>query len=153
MAVIRACAKQLVSTLTSIIRFLMGHYRKRSTFSFSTTESYRQPDRMHHNGQRIERVEPGIWLGHLTLQITSPDNWSLRLIMRPIGLSFWFTSLWMAIPTMSASCTSCNACSNSSFTLARNWSTGLVSDSLGGLRRTVSCVPTVLKRLYSPDFV
>jgi hypothetical protein len=50
---------------------------------------------------------------------------------------------------MSASSTSCDACSNRSFTLARKLSMGFVSGSVGGLRRTVSCVLIVLKRQYS----
>jgi hypothetical protein len=53
--------------------------------------------------------------------------------------------LRIAIPTMSESRTSCNACSNWSFTLVRKWSTGLGLGPFGGLRRTVNCVPMVPK--------
>jgi hypothetical protein len=34
-----------------------------------------------------------------TLQITSTGNWYLRLKLIPIGLSFWFITLWKAIPS------------------------------------------------------
>jgi len=72
-----------------------------------------------------------------TKYITSADNWSFRLKLIPIGLSFWFTSFWIVIPTISLSSTSRNTCLNRSFTLARKCATeSLLSE--GGIKRTVS---------------
>jgi hypothetical protein len=88
-----------------------------------------------------------------TFHITSDDNWSLRLKLKPIGVSLWFTSLCIVIPTISASPTSFNTWSNRLFTLSIKWLTGPggadVSEMIGGLRRTFPCVPRVLNLLYS----
>ena len=98
---------------------------------------------MHHNRRSVEGVKPGIWLRHiLALQITFPDNWSLPLKLIPISISFWLISLWMAIPP-------CLRLARLVTGARTNRSMAFVSGSVGGLIRTVSCVPTMLKRLYS----
>ena len=83
-----------------------------------------------------------------TLHITSPENFSFSLKLIPIGLSFWFNWIWIVISTISVSSTSRNACLKKSFTLARKCATGLLL-SEGGIKRTASCLPTALYRLYS----
>ena len=102
--------------------FQNSHYRKRFTLSLLPPNSIGILTKCTttFNVSRALNVEFE-WDTSNTLQITSPDNWSLRLNLITIGLSFWFTSLWLAMPTMSAARTSCNACSNKSFTLARIW--------------------------------
>ena len=124
----------------------MCHDRNRSTLRLDTTsEIDGHLDRMHGHHQSVQSVESRIWLGHFLEH--APDNSSLRLKLIPIGLSLWFTSFWIVIPTMSLSLTYYNACSNRSFTLAWKWLTGLAASG-GGCSLTVSWVPTALKRLY-----
>jgi hypothetical protein len=55
---------------------------------------------------------------------------------------------------MSESSQFCKACSNRSDTLAKKWDIGFKSSpSVGGRRRTVSCVPAALKRPYCAYFL
>ena len=72
------------------------------------------------------------------VNITSPDNLSLRLKLILIGLPFWFTRLGIVIPTVPLSLRFCSACSKRSFTLARNWLKGCLALE-GGYRRNISC--------------
>jgi hypothetical protein len=89
-----------------------------------------------------------------TFHITSDDNWSFLLKLKPKGASLWFTPLCIVIPTISALPTSSNTWSNRFFTLSTKWLTGSggggdVSEMIGGLRRTFQFVPRVLNLLYS----
>jgi hypothetical protein len=116
---------------------------------------------MHSCKQCAHSFKSRIWLRHFLKDalkdITSPDNWSFLLKLTPSGFSFWLTSLLMVFPTMSPLLAFCNAYLNRSFTLARKWDTGSSSPKGGGKRRTVSCVPIALDRLYylliSPSIV
>jgi len=61
--------------------------------------------------------------------------------------TIWFTRFWIVIPTVSLSLRFCSACRKRSSTLARKWVTGSLALE-GGNRRTTSCVPMALNRLY-----
>ena len=84
-----------------------------------------------------------------TDQITSPLIWFFFLKLIPIVLSYILTYLLILIPTISESSQFLNAYSNNFVTLAKKWDIGFESSSShGGKRRTVSCIPSALKRLY-----
>jgi len=85
------------------------------------------------------------------LHITSKDNWFFRLKLIPVGLSFWFTWLYIFIPNISLSSTLRNVCSMRSFTMATKFAAGLLLYE-GGIKRTVSCLPTAFYRLCSLVF-
>jgi len=112
-------------------------------------ETQRHPNRIYSHDQLVQGVKSSVWLWNLfeQRQYNTPETRSLRLKLIPIGLSFWFSRFCNVIPTMSLSLRFCHAWRNRSFKLARKWLTESVA-SEGGTRRTTSCVPLALKRLY-----
>jgi hypothetical protein len=107
-----------------------------------TTEFHRHPNWMYSHNQLVQVVKSSVWLWNLFTKdsITSAANWSLRLKLISIGLSFWFSRFCIVIPTMSLLVRFCNAWRNRSFRLARKWLTGSLA-SEGGRKRTTCCPP------------
>ena len=152
MAIIRAFAKQFCSALTSIT-LLSKWAITASILPLVLTRPWptgiaTECTTMTSLSRALNRALDWATFSN-TDQMTSSDNWSFRLKLIPIALSYTLTSLRIVRPTISESWQFRKAYSNSSVTLAWKWDRGFESSpSAGGKSRTVSSVPVALYRLY-----